>query len=89
MMTIHYPPTDTSNKNFNHISICAKMIVRFGWIDPIIRVLFPAPLEIELAPTEQFMRTGGKSGRRRPSRPIQSVPSPPLNTVYNGARLRK
>ena len=65
------------------------MIVRFGWIDPIIRVLFPAPLEIELAPTEQFMRTGGKSGRRRQSRPIQSVASPPLNTVYNGARLRK
>ena len=65
------------------------MIVRFGWIDPIIRVLFPAPLEIESAPTEQFMRTGGKSGRRRQSRPIQSVASPPLNTVYNGARLRK
>ena len=65
------------------------MIVRFGWIDPIIRVLFPAPLEIESAPTEQFMRTGGKSGRRRPKQTNPECPLMPLNTVYNGARLRK
>ena len=59
------------------------MIVWFGWIGPI-----SSTLEIDSA-NWAGMRTEGKSACLRQTRPIQSVASLPLNTVYNGGRPRK
>ena len=66
---------------------CAPLV--WGWNGYVpssksIVVLFLAPLEIDLAPTEQDRRTRVKSGRPRQTKPIQSVTSLRLNTVYNG-----